>query len=66
MGAWIVQHGLMPHDGNTLHIRGHQGRALGRSGIVDVAIAIQQNKPLKVLISGTAVILFNAELSIKL
>nr|WP_314264410.1 PhzF family isomerase [uncultured Moellerella sp.] len=65
MGAWIVQHGLMPHDGNILHIKGHQGRALGRSGIVDVTVEIQQNKPVKVMISGTAVILFNAELSVK-
>ena len=61
MGAWLVQHGLMPHDGKTLRVQGHQGRALGRDGIVDVTVAIRENLPEKVTITGSAVILFHAE-----
>ena len=64
MGAWLVQHGLMPHDGKTLRVQGHQGRALGRDGIVDVTVAIRENLPEKVTITGSAVILFYAEWAI--
>ncbi|HHG9062489.1 TPA: PhzF family isomerase [Citrobacter freundii] len=64
MGAWLVQHGLMPHDGKTLRVQGHQGRALGRDGIVDVTVAIHENQPEKVTITGSAVILFHAEWAI--
>jgi PhzF family phenazine biosynthesis protein len=64
MGAWLVHHGLMTHDGKTLRIQGHQGRALGRDGIVDVTIAIRDNQPEKVTITGSAVILFHAEWAI--
>lgn len=62
MGAWIVRYGLMPHDGKTLRIKGHQGRAIGRSGTVHVTVNIEDNQPQKVSISGEAVILFDAPL----
>ena len=62
MGAW--HHRLMAHDGKTLRVQGHQGRALGRDGIVDVTVAIRDNQPEKVTITGSAVILFHAEWAI--
>ncbi|EPO5273228.1 PhzF family isomerase [Citrobacter braakii] len=64
MGAWLVHHGLMAHDGKTLRVQGHQGRALGRDGIVDVTVTIRDNQPEKVTITGSAVILFHAEWTI--
>lgn len=64
MGAWLVHHRLMAHDGKTLRVQGHQGRALGRDGIVDVTVAIRDNQPEKVTITGSAVILFHAEWAI--
>lgn len=64
MGAWLVHHRLMEHDGKTLRVQGHQGRALGRDGIVDVTVAIRDNQPEKVTITGSAVILFHAEWAI--
>ena len=64
MGAWLVHHGLMAHDGKTLRVQGHQGRALGRDGIVDVTVTIRDNQPEKVTITGSAVILFHAEWAI--
>ena len=64
MGAWLVHHGLMAHDGKTLRVQGHQGRALGRDGIVDVTVTICENQPKKVTITGSAVILFHAEWAI--
>lgn len=47
MGAWLVHHGLMAHDGKTLRVQGHQGRALGRDGIVDVTVTIREKQPEK-------------------
>lgn len=64
MGAWLVHHRLMAHDGKTLRVQGHQGRALGRDGIVDVTVDIRDNQPEKVTITGSAVILFHAEWAI--
>lgn len=66
MGAWLVHHNLMAHDGNMLRVQGHQGRALGRDGVVDVAVTVRNNQPEKVTISGSAVILFHAEWAINL
>lgn len=66
MGAWLVHHNLMVHDGKLLRVQGHQGRALGRDGIVDIAVTIRDNQPEKVTISGAAVILFHAEWAINL
>lgn len=66
MGAWLVHHNLMAHDGNILRVQGHQGRALGRDGVVDVAVTVRNNQPEKVTISGSAVILFHAEWAINL
>lgn len=66
MGAWLVHHNVMAHDGKTLRVLGHQGRALGRDGVVDVNVTIRDNQPEKVTISGTAVILFSAEWAIDL
>ncbi|VDZ78921.1 Phenazine biosynthesis protein PhzF [Salmonella bongori] len=64
MGAWLVHHNLMAHDGKSLQIKGHQGRALGRDGVVDVTVTIHDNQPKNVTISGKAVILFHAEWAI--
>ncbi len=37
MGVTSPHHGLMAHDGKrALRIQGHQGRALGKEGTVDV------------------------------
>ncbi|EPQ0975104.1 PhzF family phenazine biosynthesis protein, partial [Citrobacter farmeri] len=60
MGAWLVHHHLLPHDGKLLQVKGHQGRALGREGTVDIDVTIKDNQPVKVTISGNAVILFHA------
>ncbi len=64
MGAWLVHHNVLPHDGSVLRVKGHQGRALGRDGVIDVTVTIRDNQPEKVTISGTAVILFHAEWAI--
>lgn len=45
MGAWLVHHNVLSHDGNVLRVKGHQGRALGRDGVIDVTVTIRDNQP---------------------
>lgn len=66
MGAYLVRHKLMPHDGNVLRLKGHQGRRLGRSGVVEVSVDIEHGEPVRVVISGEAVVLFSANLAVDL
>lgn len=65
MGAWLVRHNVLAHDGKSLQVKGHQGRALGRDGTVDIRVAIENNQPTNVTITGHAVILFHAEWAIE-
>ncbi len=62
LGAYLVKHRLMNHDGRRLHFNGHQGRAIGRDGVVSVLVDIQNKEPTQVSIKGDAVILFTAPL----
>lgn len=60
LGAYLVKHALMPHDDSVLTFRGYQGKQLGREGVVDVCVKIENGQPSRVLITGRAVILFRA------
>lgn len=62
LGAYLVKHDLMPHDGHQLNFDGHQGRALRRDGVVHVTVDINSGEPAQVSIHGDAVQLFTAEL----
>lgn len=63
LGAYLVHHRLMPHDGATLRFAGHQGRALRRDGVVHVEVRIVDGAPVEVTIAGDACILFSASLA---
>ncbi len=47
MGAWLVHHNVLPHDGKVLRVKGNQGRALGRDGVIEVTVTIRDNQPEK-------------------
>ena len=64
LGAYLVRHRLMPHDGHALVFDGHQGRALRRDGVVRVTVAVAGGEPVQVTIGGQAVILFSAPLEL--
>lgn len=64
LGAYLVRHGLMAHDGRRLRFDGHQGRALGRDGVVHVEVCIERGEPSQVAIRGSAAILFSAPLAL--
>lgn len=64
LGAYLVHHGRAAHDGRTLAFRGAQGDRTGRSGFVDVEVAIERGAPVRVSITGDAIIVFRAELEL--
>jgi len=62
LGAYLVQHRLVPTDGKRLVFKGQQGEAIGRLGAVDVTVEIADRRPSAVLVGGRAVIVFKSEL----
>lgn len=64
LGAYLVHHGAVPHDGRLFRFRGAQGDRRGRSGHVDVEVELESGRPARVSITGDAVIVFRAELEI--
>lgn len=64
LGAYLVKHRLAQHDGMWLHFSGEQGTAIDRSGIVEVSVKIDQDKPVQVKIGGRAVVAFQTEITL--
>ena len=62
LGAYLVKHGLVPHDGRHLTFRSTQGASVGRPGTVHVSVDIDHGEPVRVRIGRDAVIVFKAEL----
>lgn len=64
LGAYLVHHGLMPHDGRQLTFIAQQGEAIGRRGTMQVRVAIRDGQPVEVQIVGDAVVVFETELGL--
>lgn len=64
LGAYLVHHRLVEHDGASLRFNGLQGEAMGREGIIGVDVSIDDGEPVEVRISGEAIIVFRSELII--
>ena len=62
LGAYLVHHGLVPHDGRCLRFLSAQGVSVGRPGVVHVAVDIEHGQPVRIRIGRDAVIVFKAEL----
>ncbi|HBT4807913.1 TPA: PhzF family isomerase [Klebsiella variicola subsp. variicola] len=60
LGAYLVIHNLMQHDGKVLNFKGYQGLQMGREGMVGVQVKIEHGEPVQIQITGRAVILFRA------
>jgi PhzF family phenazine biosynthesis protein len=65
LGAYLVKHQLVEHDGDVLKFKGEQGNAIGRSGIVDVEVRVEDGEPVQVKIGGQAVIVFRTEFELE-
>ena len=64
LGAYLVHHNLVKHNGPLFSFRAKQGEAIGRPGIIEVEVKIEDNEPSEVKVSGNAVIAFKSQLSI--
>lgn len=64
LGAYLVKHNLVKHNHSVFKFRGMQGEAINRTGTIDVEVKIEENEPVEVKISGSAVIVFQTEITI--
>lgn len=64
LGAYLVKHGLVKPDGSHFSFKGEQGYAIGRSGLVDVTLNLENGEPKLIKIGGKAVIVFETVIQI--
>lgn len=64
LGAYLVQHRLVAHNGAYLRFTACQGVAIGRTGYIDVQVLIEQDTPVLVKVGGHAVIVFQTTIQL--
>lgn len=64
LGAYLVHHKLVKHDGSSFAFNAMQGEAIGRAGIIRVEVKIDRHEPVEVKVAGQAVVVFQTELII--
>ncbi len=64
LGAYLVHHRLVQHDGRAFRFRSSQGHCVGRRGRVDVSVDIRDDRPLRTHISGDAVPVFKTTIEL--
>lgn len=62
LGAYLLHHKLVTHDGHTFRFKAKQGEAIERAGTIEVDVQIENGEPVEVSVSGNAVIVFQSEL----
>ena len=66
LGPYLIRHGLINVQSNMFTFKGEQGHKLGRSGIVEVSVLLNNGEPEEVRIGGSAVIVFRTTMDISL
>lgn len=61
LGAYLIHHQLVDHNGKQFSFQSQQGEAMRRTGIVQVSVGIENNEPVSVKVAGEAVIIFQGE-----
>jgi PhzF family phenazine biosynthesis protein len=64
LGAYLVKHRLVQTHSKRFTFKGRQGEAIGRPGMVDVTVEIENGEPKTVRVGGRAVIVFKTEISL--
>lgn len=65
LGAYLVHHNIVKHDNSVFNFKAKQGEAIGRTGIIEVDVKIENQQPIEVTVSGRAVIVFKTEMSLE-
>jgi PhzF family phenazine biosynthesis protein len=64
LGGYLVHHKLLKTSNGAVRFNGKQGAAIGRPGIVAVTVEEKSGEPLKVKVSGHAVVAFKTAIII--
>jgi PhzF family phenazine biosynthesis protein len=64
LGAYLVHHKLVDHNGKSFSFIGRQGEAINRLGEMEVNVTIVNDEPVIVKISGDAVVIFKTEIQL--
>lgn len=64
LGAYLIKHNLVKHNNSLFSFKAEQGHAIGRSGIVNVSVLIEDGEPVQVRVGGSAVIIFKTEIEL--
>jgi PhzF family phenazine biosynthesis protein len=64
LGAYLTEHGLLPHSGEVARFTGAQGHHLHRAGRIDVELEFAGGKLEGVWIVGQAVAVFETEMTL--
>jgi PhzF family phenazine biosynthesis protein len=64
LGAYLVHHNILRESNGSVTFKAKQGEAMGRPGIVTVAVEVKDGKPTKVQVGGYAVVAFKTEIDI--
>jgi PhzF family phenazine biosynthesis protein len=64
LGAYLVHHNLAKHNNSVFKFKAKQGEAIRRPGIIEVEVKIEDKEPVEVKVSGSAVIVFQSEITI--
>ena len=64
LGAYLTHHKILSTKNNSVSFRAKQGEAIGRPGVVDVTVELDNGQPSKVKVSGQATVAFEAEIQL--
>jgi PhzF family phenazine biosynthesis protein len=64
LGAYLVHHGILKATGGIASFKGKQGEAIGRPGIVEVTVEVEDGRATKVKVGGHATVAFKTEIKV--
>lgn len=65
LGAYLIHNDIVEIKSDTFNFKSAQGEAIGREGIVEVSVSLQDKKPTLVRITGEAVIVFKTIIEVR-
>lgn len=64
LGAYLIDHSLVKHDGQYFSFKAEQGEAIKRKGLVEVMINIRNSRPERIMVKGYANVVFKAKIEL--
>lgn len=64
LGGYLIQNKIIETQADYFEFNGRQGEIINRLGVVNVRVAIENNKPVLIQIKGDAVVVFKTELQV--